>query len=67
MDIVKASVAKASTESTTLIGEDTDLLILLLYHGKIDNKELYFRSDKERAHVYNINVLKNMLDACTHL
>ena len=67
MAIVKAAVAKASTESTTLIGEDTDLLILLLYHEKIDNKELYFRSDKERAHVYNINILKNMLDACTHL
>ncbi|KAK6176032.1 hypothetical protein SNE40_014396 [Patella caerulea] len=40
-DIVKAAVTMSTTKSTTLIGEDTDLLILLLYHG-VDSKELYF-------------------------
>lgn len=31
VDIVKASIAMSQNFSTTLIGEDTDLLILLLY------------------------------------
>jgi hypothetical protein len=32
VDIVKAAVSMSGYKSTTLIGEDTDLLILLLYH-----------------------------------
>jgi hypothetical protein len=69
LDIVKAAIAMSTTKSTTLIGEDTDLLILLLYHGQIDSKELYFRSDKGKPNVYNIRVLKKLLgdDVCTDL
>jgi len=69
VDIVKAAVTMSTFKSTTLIGEDTDLLILLLYHGKMDSKELYFRSDKGKPNVYNIKVLKQLLgdDVCTDL
>ena len=69
VDIVKAVVTMAANKSTTLIGEDTDLLILLLYHGKIDSQELFFRSDKGISHVYNIKTLKAVLgnDICTSL
>ena len=69
VDIVKAAVAMSYKKSTTLIGEDTDLLILLLYHGKIDSKELFFRSDKRNSHMYNIKTLKAYLgnDVCTSL
>ena len=69
VDIVKAAVAMSYKESVTLIGEDTDLLILLLYHGKIDSKELFFQSDKRNSHVYNIKTLKVYLgnDVCTSL
>jgi len=46
-DIVQAAVQASQLQSTTLIGEDTDLLILLLHHfGEGDNRDLYFRSDK---------------------
>lgn len=69
VDIVKAAVTMSSMKSTTLIGEDTDLLVLLLYHGKVDSRELYFRSDKEKPHVYDIRALKTSLgsDVCTSL
>lgn len=69
LEIVKAAVTMSTTKSTTLIGEDTDLLILLLYHGKPESKELYFRSDKGKPNVYNIKILKNLLGdgVCTDL
>ena len=74
MDIVKAAVSMSGYKSTTLIGEDTDLFVLLLYHATLkDSHELYFGSDKTRdktkQYVYNINVLKHILgdDLCTDL
>ena len=42
MDIAKAAVKS----STTLIGEDTDLLVLLLFYYDLDAQELYYRSGK---------------------
>ena len=48
VDIVEAAVSSSMTKSTTVIGEDTDLLVLLLF------KALYFRSDT------SINVLRNV-------
>jgi len=51
VDLVRAAVKMSSNKSTTLIGEDTDLLILLLYHGRPDCKDLYFRSDTQRKSV----------------
>src|SRR6218665_3942397 len=69
--IVKAAVEMSSHKSTTLIGDDTDLLVLLLYHAASDCKDLYFRSDKDKLkpYVYNIKVLKKLLgdDVCSNL
>ena len=45
VDIVKAAVESSHLHSTTLIGEDTDLFVLLLYHTHAEYKNLYFRSD----------------------
>ena len=55
--------------STTLVAEDTDLLILLLYYYNVNNRDLYFRSDKGKPTVYNVRVLKQLLgeDVCTDL
>ena len=55
-----------------MIGEDTDLLILLLYYADTgpDIKDLYFRSDKTDAtKVHDINRLKAIIgpDICTQL
>ena len=70
LDVVKAAVAMSEL-STTLIGEDTDLLVWLLYHAAAnDCKDLYFRSDKGKPNVYNIKVLTRLLlgdDVCSDL
>ena len=55
VDIVKTAIMSSKSQSTTLIGEDTDLLILLLYHAETNGKDLYFCSDKATIHkVYDI-------------
>ena len=66
VDIVKAALETSHLHTTTLIGEDTDLLVLLLhYHEKPHWKSLYCRSDKTttgNAKAYNINHLKEMIE-----
>ena len=71
-EIVSVTIAASEYGSTTLIGEDTDLLVLLLYHMKPGQKSVFFRSDKKttsQVRVYNINKLKILLgpDLCSHL
>lgn len=62
VEIAKAAVTKSAFKSTTLVGEDTDLLVLLLFYSvKTNCTELYFRSDKAKSNVYNIKVLKRIL------
>ncbi len=39
--IVKKAVESAYTVDTVLIGDDTDLLILLIYHARVDSCALY--------------------------
>ena len=61
---MQGAIAASEYGSTTLIGEDTDLLVLLLYYMKPDNTSLFFRSDKtstNQIRVYNINKLKLLL------
>ena len=41
--IVKTAVDSAVTHPTVLIGDDTDLLVLLCYHRKADGSDLYFQ------------------------
>jgi len=54
-----------------VIGEDTDLLVLLLYYAQADIKDLYFRSDKPTAasSAYHINSLQSHLgySICSYL
>ena len=73
VEIVKAAVSTSLLHTTTLIGEDTDLLILLLYYVQPACKSLYFRSDKCRGDgsvkVYSINRMREVLgnELCSHL
>ena len=46
VDIVKTAVETSLQHTTTLIGDDTDLLVLLLYYPQGEVMNLYFRSDK---------------------
>lgn len=43
--IVKTAVAKAITVPTVLVGEDTDLLVLLLHHAEVNACDLFFRPE----------------------
>ena len=62
IQIVKAAVLSSLTRSTTLIGEDKDMLVLLLHYMQQANKDLYFCSDKANADkMYHINELKIVL------
>ena len=73
VDIVKATVERSRHCTTTLVGEDTDLLILLLHYSRTDNEIIYFRSDASKQSsehkVHNINQLKEALgdDVCNEL
>ena len=49
VDIVKTAVETSLQHTTTLIGEYTDLLVLLLYYAQGEVMNLYFRSDKPKA------------------
>ena len=65
VDIFKATVGQSRHSTTTLIGEDIYLLILLQHYSKRYHKTIYFRSDinkQSKEHkVYNINLLKEHL------
>ena len=73
VDIVKTAVETSLRHTTTLIGEDTDLLVLLLYYGQGEVMNLYFRSDKHKAdgtiEVYHIHRIQEVLghEMCSHL
>ena len=46
VDIFKAAVAVASSKSTTVVGEDTDLLVLLLYYTVgIESFKIYLHKE----------------------
>ena len=65
VDIVKTAVDTYLRHITTLIGEDTDLLVLLLYYAQGEVINLYFRSDRPKAdgtiEVYHINRIHEVL------
>ena len=62
-DILKAAVSMASFKTTTLIGEDLDLLVMLLHYTSNNNaKKIYFRSDEGKPTVvYHSKVIKQVL------
>ena len=43
--IVQTAVSSALEKVTVLLGEDTDLLVLLLYHADLSSKGIYFKSE----------------------
>ncbi|WAR15643.1 LOW QUALITY PROTEIN: hypothetical protein MAR_005748 [Mya arenaria] len=71
--IVLKAVESATTRNTVLIGDDTDLLILLIYHTNLDTHDLFFKPEPKKStkipRVWNIKVLKQQLgpSLCTHM
>ena len=45
VDIVRAAVNSSQSSLTTVVGEDTDLLVLLLHYGRECQFPLLMRSD----------------------
>ena len=71
--IVQTAVQVARTHTTVLVGDDTDLLVLLIYHGQMDASDLFFIPEpKQRSknrRVWNIKKTKSALGlgVCTHI
>ena len=63
VNIAKSAIAALSTNNIFLIGEDTDLLILMLYFvPEQSNFKLYFGSNKENVYdIYKIRALLGSL------
>ena len=43
--IVETTVPSAVSCETTLVGDDTDMLVLLCFHAKEDSCEVFFKSE----------------------
>ncbi|VDI78343.1 Hypothetical predicted protein [Mytilus galloprovincialis] len=55
LKIVLTAIEKSKQHTTTVIGEDTDLLILLCYHSKDAINKIYFKSEaKQNTHKIKI-------------
>ncbi len=61
--IAKTAVEYATRGITHVIGEDTDILVLLYHHAKPGTKGLYFKSEKSanKYPVWNILLLRESL------
>lgn len=64
--IIKAAVASARTKTTAVIGDDTDLLVLLLYHADASTHEVFLapepKQSSTRKRVWSIQKSKQLLD-----
>ena len=70
--IVKTAVESARDRNTVLVGDDTDLLVLLCFYTHSDSLELYFKPEpkaKSRGRVWNVKKIKEHLgdDVCRDL
>ena len=63
--IVLTAVKSEETMNTVLVGDDTDLLVLLCYHGNLASHELFFKlepkKDEKKVRVWNIKALRDIL------
>ena len=68
--IVQTAVSCTASKPTVVIGEDTDLLVLLCFHGDMDGCDLYFHSEVKstgkKQRIWDIKSTKNRLglDTC---
>ena len=70
--IVQKAIESADNQDTTLVGDDTDLLVLLLYHTKLTSYNLFFAPEPRKnakKRVWDIKKAKNNLGpfTCKHI
>ena len=63
--VVKTAVESARTSTTVLVGDDTDLLVLLCYHASEDGYDLFYRPEPKAntrdARVWHMKKVKEQL------
>ena len=71
--IVQKAVELATLMDTALVGEDTDLLILLCYHANLDSHNIFFRPEPKKntkkPRLWSIKVVKEQLgpEICSNI
>ena len=71
--IVQKAVELATRVNTVLVGDDTDLLILLCYHANLDSHSIFFRPEPKKGtknpRVWDIKAVKKQLghEISTHI
>ena len=65
-DIVRKAVDVSANVNTVVVGEDTDLLILLLYHAKENRNQIFFcpeqkQNSKKKSKVWDIQMCQRVL------
>ncbi|XP_030835633.1 uncharacterized protein LOC115921731 [Strongylocentrotus purpuratus] len=71
--IVQKAVESAATTDTVLIGDDTDLLILLIYHTNLESCDQFFQPEPKKnvkkPRVWNMKSVKQQLgpDVSQHI
>ena len=61
------------TNNTVLVGDDTDLIVLLCYHASLKSCDLYFcpepKKNTKKPRIWNIIATKQILgeDICNHI
>ena len=67
------AVQSATSCNTVLVGDDTDLLVLLCYRASIESHDLFFcpepKKNMKQPRIWNIKVTKQRLwsDICQHI
>ena len=63
----------ATSINTVLIGDDTDLLMLIIYHTNLESHDLFFKPETKKStknpHIVDIKTSKRHLgpSLCTHI
>ena len=71
--MVQITIQYAEQESTVLVGDDTDLLILLLHYTNQESHDIFFKPEQRkgttRRRLWHINAAKNALgpNVCNHI
>ena len=71
--IVQKAVQSATTSNTVLVGDDSDLIVLLCYHAKFESHDLFFRPEPKKntkkLRIWNIKATKEKLgqDICSNI
>lgn len=59
VQIIESTIESARTKKTVLVGEDTDLLVLLCFHANITDHTIFFTSHQKNKHrIWNITKTK---------